>query len=48
MEMRPAIASIPSDGEVQKAPVIQRAALLCIFFNSVIFLTMGVPLKNQS
>ena len=28
-------------------PVIQRAALHCIFFNSLMFLTIGVPLKNQ-
>jgi len=45
--MRPAIASIPSEGDVQKAPVIQRAALHCIFFNLLIFLTIGMPLKNQ-
>jgi len=48
MGMRPAMASIPSDGEVQKAPVIQRAALCCIFFNSVMFLMVGVPLKNYN
>ena len=48
MGMRPAMASIPSDGEVQKAPVIQRAALRCIFFSSVMFFTMGVPLKNHN
>jgi len=45
--MRPEIASILSEGDVQKAPVIQRAALHCIFFSSLIFLTVGVPLKNQ-
>jgi len=38
MGMRPAIASMPSDGEVQKAPVIQRAALRYIFFSLVMFL----------
>jgi len=43
-----AIASIPSDGKVQKAPVIQRAALHCIFFSSVVFLMVGAPLKNHS
>jgi len=48
MGMRPAMASIPSEGDVWKAPVIQRAALLCIFFNSVMFLTIGAPLKNYS
>jgi len=48
MEMRPAMPSMPSDGLVQKVPVIQRAALHCIFFNSVIFLTIGAPLKNYS
>jgi len=48
MEMRPAMASIPSDSKVRKVPVIQRTALCCIFFSSVRFFTMGVPLKNQS
>jgi len=48
MGMRPAIALMPLDGEVQKVPVIQRAALRCIFFNSVMFLTMGTLLKNHS
>jgi len=48
MGMRPAMASIPSDGEVQKAPVIQRAVLRCIFFSSVMFFTMGAPLKNHN
>jgi len=46
--MRPAIASTSSDREVQKVPVIQRAALYCIFFNSVMFLTIRVSLKNYS
>jgi len=46
--MRPAMALMPSDGEVQKAPVIQRAALHCIFFSLVMFLTIGAPLKNHS
>ena len=45
--MRPAIASMPSEGDVQKAPVIQRVALHCIFFSLLAFLTIGVPLKNQ-
>jgi len=48
MGMRSAMASMPSDGEVRKAPVIQRAALRCIFFSSVMFFTMGVPLKNHN
>jgi len=48
MGMRPAMASMPSDGEVWKAPVIQRAALRCIFFSSVMFFTMGAPLKNHN
>jgi len=46
--MRPAIASMPSDGEVQKAPIIQRAALHCIFFSSVMFFMMGAPWKNHN
>jgi len=45
--MRPAMASMPSEGDVQKAPVIQRAALHCIFLSLLMFLTIGVPLKNQ-
>jgi len=48
MGMRPAMASMPSDGEVQKAPIIQRATLRCIFFSSVMFFTIGVPLKNYN
>jgi len=48
MGMRSAIALMLLDGEVWKAPVIQRTALCCIFFNSVMFLTIGVPLKNHS
>ena len=46
--MRLAIASMPSDEKVWKAPVIQRAALCCIFFSSVMFLMIEVPLKNHS
>ena len=45
--MRPVIASIPSEGDVRKAPVIQRAAFRCILFNSLMFLMIGAPLKNQ-
>jgi len=45
--MRPVIASILLEGDVQKVPVIQRAALRCIFLSSLIFLMIGVPLKNQ-
>jgi len=48
MGMRPTMSSMPLDGEVQKASVIQRAALHCIFFNLLMFLTIGVPLKNHS
>jgi len=48
MGMRSAMALMPLDREVWKAPVIQRAALCCIFFNSVMFLMIGVPLKNYS
>jgi len=48
MEMRPAMALMPLDRKVWKIPVIQRAALCCIFFNLVMFLTMGAPLKNYS
>jgi len=48
MGMRPAIASMPSVGEVWKAPVIQRVALRCIFFSSVMFFMMGAPLKNHN
>jgi len=48
MGIRPAIASMPSVGEVRKAPVIQRAALHCIFFSSVIFFMMEALLKNHS
>ena len=48
MGMRPAIALTPSDGDVQKAPVIHRAALRCIFFNSVMFFTVRALLKNHN
>jgi len=48
MGMRLTIASIPLDGEVRKAPVIQRAALCCIFFSSVVFLIVGASLKNHN
>jgi len=48
MGMRPAMASMPSDGEVRKASVIQRAALHCIFFSSVMFFMVGAPLKNHN
>jgi len=48
MGMRLAMASMPLDGEVWNAPVIQRAALRCIFFSSVMFFTMGAPLKNHN
>jgi len=42
------MALMPLDDKVQKAPVIQRATLYCIFFNLFMFFMMGVPLKNQS
>ena len=45
--MRSAIASIPSEENVWKAPVIQRAALHCIFLSLLIFFTIRMPLKNQ-
>jgi len=45
--MRPAIASILSEGDVRKAPVIQRAAFHCIFFSLLMFLMIGASLKNQ-
>ena len=48
MGISPAIASMPSVGDVWKAPVIHKAALRCIFFNSAIFFTVGAPLKNHS
>jgi len=48
MGMRLAIASMPSVGEVRKVPVIQRTVLCCIFLSSVMFFTMGAPLKNHS
>jgi len=48
MGMRPTMASMPSDNEVRKAPVIQRAALHYIFFSSVVFLMVGVLLKNHN
>jgi len=48
MGMRPAMASMASDGEVQKAPMIQRAALHYIFFSLVMFFMIGAPLKNHS
>jgi len=47
MGIRPAMASMPSDREVQKVPVIQRAAPCCIFLSSLTFLTIRSPLKNQ-
>ena len=48
MGMRPMMASMPSDRKVQKAPVIQRAALCCIFFSLVMFFMIGAPLKNHN
>jgi len=48
MGMRPIMVSMSSDGEVWKAPIIQRAALHCIFFNLVMFLMVGAPLKNHN
>jgi len=46
MRMRPAMASIPSYGKVQKAPVIQRTILHCIFFSSVKFFYDGSPFEE--
>jgi len=48
MGIRPVIALMPLDREVRKASVIQRAALCCIFFSSLVFFTIGAPLKNYS
>jgi len=48
MGIRPVMASMPLNGEVWKASVIQRAALHCIFFSLLVFLTTGVSLKNYS
>ena len=48
MGMRPAIASTSSNGDVRKALVIYKAALCCIFFNSMIFFNVGVSLKNHN
>ena len=45
--IRPVIASMPSEGNIQKVPVIQRAALHCIFFSLLTFFTIRAPLKNQ-
>jgi len=46
--MSPAMASMPSEGEVRKAPVIHRVARRCIFLSSYTLLPVGAPLKNQS
>ena len=46
--MRPTMALMPSDRDVRKAPVIYKAAFCYIFFSSVMFLTIGVPLKNHN
>ena len=43
---KPAIALIPSDSNVQKAPVIHKAAFCCIFFSSDRFVQVKVSLKN--
>ena len=48
IEMRPVIVSTPHNREVQKAPIIQRAALLCIFFSSLREWYNGTFLKYQS
>jgi len=44
--MRSAIVLIPSNRNVQKAPVIHRAALRYILLSLAILLTVGTPLKN--
>jgi len=44
MGISPAMASMPSVGEVLKAPRIQMAALLCIFPNSFLWYNKGVQL----
>ena len=48
IEMRPVIVSTLHNREVQKAPIIQRAALLCIFFSSLRGWYNGTFLKYQS
>jgi len=45
--MRPAMASMPLVEDVRKAPMIQRAALYCIFLSLLTFLTIRMSLKNQ-
>ena len=44
MGMSSAIASTSSEGSMQKAPVIHRTALCCIFLNSNMFLIIEVLL----
>ena len=48
MRIRPAIISISYEEEIQKALVIQRAALCCsIFLNTLRGQNSGMLLKNQ-
>jgi len=42
------MASIPANGAVLKAPVIQSAALYCILLRSLMLFDIHEPLKNQS
>jgi len=48
MEMRPTIASMSSDSNIQKVPVIHKAALCCIFLSSDRLLIVEEPLKNHN
>ena len=48
MGIMPTNTSIPSEGDVLKAPRIQIAALLYILFNSFIWYDIGALLQNQS
>ena len=46
--MRPTIALMLSDRNVQNAPVIYKTALCCIFLSSDKLLTVRASLKNYN
>ena len=48
MGTSPAMASIPSVGDIRNAPVIHNTALRCIFLSSFKLVTVGAPLKNHN
>ena len=48
MKIRSVIALISFDSDVQKAPVIYKTALCCIFLSLDEFIRVKAPLKNQS